>query len=81
MMNHFEFRCSYLLSGYGLDLIGKNLLKYKVRKLSGEEFDYSLVRNEKTILSPLEMQYCINDVLVVMAYIQEKIEQRKNRSE
>lgn len=70
-----QFRCSYLLSGYGLDLIGKNLLKYKVRKLSGEEFDYSLVRNEKTVLSPLELQYCINDVLVVMAYIQEKIEQ------
>lgn len=69
-----EFRCSYLLSGYSLEKIGDNLLKYKVSKMVGD-LDYSLIRNSKTTLSNEEMKYCINDVLVVSAYIQEKIEQ------
>ena len=68
------FRCSLLLSGYSLDMVGRNLLKYKVRKLSGD-LDYSLMRNCDTVLTPQELQYGINDVLVVMAYIMEKIEQ------
>lgn len=69
-----SFRCSQLLSGYSLDMVGKNLTTYKVRKLSGD-LDYRLIRNSATVMSPEELQYCINDVLVVMAYIMEKIEQ------
>ena len=69
-----SFRCSLILSGYSLDMVGKNLFKYKVRKLSGD-LDYSLMRNQYTVLTPQELQYGINDVLVVMAYIMEKIEQ------
>lgn len=68
-----EFRCSYILSGFGLDMLGKNLITYKVNKLTGS-FDYSLMRNSATDLTRLEIQYCINDALVVMAYIQERIE-------
>lgn len=71
--NGFEFRCSYLLSGYSLDMLGKHLLTYKVRKLDGY-LDYSLIRHSKTELTDKEIKYCINDVLVVMAYIQERIE-------
>mgnify|MGYP003297503762 CR=1 FL=1 len=50
-----------------------NLVNYKVSKLTGY-LDYSLLRHSKTELSKKEIMYCINDVLVVMAYIQERIE-------
>lgn len=68
-----EFRCSYILSGYNLENVGKNLMKYKIKKKVGD-LDYSLLRHSKTVLTDLEIGYCINDVKVVMAYIQEKIE-------
>lgn len=68
-----EYRCSYKLSGYNLENVGKNLQKYKVEKMSGD-LDYSKVRHSKTPLTEKEWQYCVHDVLVVMAYIQEKIE-------
>ena len=71
--NGFEFRCSYMLSGYSLERLGKNLVNYQVSKLTGY-LDYSLMRHSKTELSEKEIMYCINDVLVVMAYIQERIE-------
>lgn len=69
-----EFRCSYQLSGYSLSNIGKNLQKYNVEKLTGD-LDYTKVRTYKTTLTKKELGYCIHDVLVVMAYIQECIEQ------
>lgn len=68
-----EFRCSYLLSGYSLEKLGDQLLKYKVNKMVGD-LDYSLIRHSKTKLTDRELGYCINDVLVVMSYIQEKLE-------
>ena len=68
-----EFRCSYLLSGYSLERLGNNLVTYKIKKLVGN-LDYSLIRHSKTRLTKDEIMYCINDVLVVMAYIQERIE-------
>ena len=70
------FKCSYILSGYSLETLGKNLTKYKVEKMSGD-LDYRIMRNSKTLLTEKEMQYCVNDVKVVMAYIQECIEDEK----
>lgn len=69
-----EYRCSLLLSGYSLENVGKNLQKYKVRKMSGD-LDYSLTRNALTPMGKKEMGYCTGDVIVLMAYIMEKIEQ------
>lgn len=69
-----EFRCSYILSGYSLAKLGEQLQTYPVRKLSGQEFNYDLIRNSKTKLTEYELAYCVTDVLVVMAYIQECIE-------
>ena len=71
----FEFRCSLLLSNYRLAYIGKKLLyKYPMEKMVGD-LDYSKIRHSSTPLTPSELGYCINDVKVVMCYIQQKIEE------
>lgn len=71
-----EFRCSYLLSGYSLAKLGEQLHKYKCEKLVGD-LDYSLLRHSKTPLTQKEIGYCLNDIKVVMCYIQELIERYK----
>lgn len=78
--NGIEFRCSYRLSGYSLATVAKNLVRHNIKKLVGD-LDYSLLRNEKTPISNNELQYCINDVLIVTAYINECIENYGNIAE
>lgn len=76
-----EFRCSYFLSNCSLSYIGENMLfKYPVKKLTGD-LDYSLIRHSETPLTQQELEYCFNDVRVVMSYIQEKIEQEGDISQ
>lgn len=72
-----EFRCSYLLSGYNLATVGKNLQKYKVQKMVGD-LNYYRVRHSGTYLTQKEIRYIINDGRVVVAYIQEEIERNGN---
>lgn len=67
------FRCSYILSNSSLNLVGTNLIKYKVKKMIGD-LDYNLIRTSDTYLNDKELKYILNDGLVVMAYIQELIE-------
>lgn len=69
-----EYRCSYLLSGYGLAKLGEQLLKYKCLKAVGD-LDYGKLRHSGTPLTGKELGYCVNDVEVVMCYIQERIEE------
>lgn len=68
-----EFRDSYLLSGMSLDRTAKNLTKHKIKKLVGD-LDYSLIRHQKTRISDLELEYCKNDVIIILYYINEQIE-------
>lgn len=68
-----EFCCSYFLSNASLAHVGDNLVNYPVKKLIGD-LDYSLIRTPITPLTEDELHYCINDVRVLMSYIQEKIE-------
>lgn len=72
-----EFRCSYLLSGYNLATVAKNLVKYKIKKLVGD-LDYSLKRHSETPLNDNEIAYCVNDVKIVMLYIKEYLENVRN---
>lgn len=71
------FKCSYRLSGYSLATVAKNLTKHNIKKLTGD-LDYSLIRHSKTYLSKEELQYCINDVLIVTAYINECLDEYKD---
>lgn len=71
-----EFRCSYLLSGYGLAKLGDQLMTYKCAKMVGD-LDYSQMRHNGTPLTDKEVGYCVHDVQVVMCYIQERIEENR----
>lgn len=70
----YEFRDSYILSGYNLAKTAEQLNQYSVKKLVGD-LDYDLIRTAITDLDETEIAYCVNDVLVVSAYIQEQINQ------
>lgn len=72
---YIEFRCSYLLSGYSLADLGKQLHKYQTEKAVGE-LDYTLTRHTETPLTEKELHYAIQDINVVLCYIQELIEER-----
>ena len=72
-----EFRCSYILSGYNLDTLAKNLQNQNIKKLVGN-LDYSLIRHNETPLTDDELEYCFNDVLIVTEYINELIEEYGN---
>lgn len=62
MWGCFEFRCSYKLTNMSLGQFTSKM-RVKHRKLSGEDFDYSVKRYPWTELSDEELEYCINDVL------------------
>lgn len=74
-----EFRCSYILSGYSLASLAKNLTTHKVKKMEGD-LDYGLIRHHETELTEKEWGYCENDVVVLNAYINEQIAQYKTIS-
>ena len=70
----FEYRCSYLLTGSSLETVAKNLFYHKIRKLVGD-LDYRKIRTPETPLTNKEIGYCVEDVKIVMAAIDEKIQQ------
>lgn len=70
--NGIEYRCAYLLSGYKLAKVAEHLQHFSIKKLVGD-LDYKLIRHSNTPLSEEEIQYCINDVQIVVAYIAEQI--------
>ena len=72
--NGIEFRCSYVLSGMSLDMTAKNLTKHKINKKVGD-LDYDLLYSPLSVLDEKALNYCIYDVLIVMAYIDEELEQ------
>lgn len=67
-----EFRCSYILTNQSLESVGDNL-KRPIKKLKGS-LDYDLIRSPETPLDEDELNYCINDVLIITEFIREQIE-------
>lgn len=66
-----EFRDSLILSGYKLETLAKNLTSHKIPKLVGD-LDYRKIRTKDTIMTAKELGYCLNDVRVLVAYIDEQ---------
>ena len=60
MLDHIEFRCSYLLTNMNLATFTKKMGVKE--KLSGDDYDYSKIRYPWTNLSDQELEYCITDV-------------------
>lgn len=60
MLDHFEMRCSYLLTNMSLASFTSKM--GVSQKLSGDEFDYSKIRYSWTELTDRELEYCIMDV-------------------
>ena len=60
MMDHIEFRCSYLLTNMNLATFTKKMGVKE--KLSGDDYDYSKQRYPWTELFDQELEYCITDV-------------------
>lgn len=61
-----EFRCSYLLTQQSLDTLSKN---YNLKYFKKAHYNYKLMRNSKTKLTPSELDYIFSDVLAVNEYI------------
>lgn len=72
-----EFRDSLILSGYKLANVAKNLTSHKIPKMVGD-LDYSLIRNTETTFTKKELGYMLNDVRILIAYIDEQREQYGN---
>lgn len=72
----YTFRCSYLLTNMSLDSWATQK-KLPVKKLVGK-LDYSILRTPKTILTQDEIDYCVNDLLVMYEGLKQYKEQYGN---
>ena len=73
-----EFRCSYTVSGLSLKMLAENLKNADIKKLSGDEFDYSKIRHSETPLTEKELEYGEHDVLILHYWILAEIEKNSN---
>ena len=74
-----EFRCSYILTNKSLQKVAEDLPDEfnGIAKLTGE-LNYREIRCSKTKITDAELQYCINDVLIVVYYIYDKLKNENN---
>ncbi|MFW3388117.1 UNVERIFIED_CONTAM: DNA polymerase, partial [Kocuria sp. CPCC 205274] len=70
-----EFRDSLILSGLSLAKTAENLTlpeHQNIKKLV-DGLEYGKVRHHETILTEKELEYCKNDILVILAFIKEQM--------
>lgn len=67
-----EFRCSYIMSQMSLSKMAESVTTYKMQKMVGD-LDYNLLRTSVTTLDDTELGYCVMDVQIIVAYIDEQI--------
>ena len=72
--NGIMFKCSYMESGKSLYEIGNEL---GCNKKVGD-LDYNIIRHSETKLDEKEIEYCAYDVVILLKYIKEKIEEEGN---
>lgn len=74
-----EFRCSYILTNKSLQKVAEDLPDEfnGIAKLTGE-LNYREIRSSQTPLTEQELQYCINDVLIVTYLIYDKLRTENN---
>lgn len=72
--NGIEYRDSLILSGFSLAKTAENLTSHTIEKLDGD-LDYSKIRHSKTKIYPKELGYIKHDILIILYYINEQIEQ------
>ena len=65
--NGIEFRCTYALTNMSLATLAKSF-RTAHQKLKGD-LDYNVMRTPETPLTPAELAYCENDVLVLHDYV------------
>ena len=64
LFNHIEFRCSYLLTNMSLATFTERM--GVTNKLSGDDFNYKIMRYPWTVLTDKELAYCITDVVALV---------------
>ena len=73
--NCFELKCSYILTNMGLAKLAE---RTRYNKMVGD-LDYKKMRHSETVLTPEELGYCENDVLIVTDYINQQIVAERER--
>lgn len=73
-VGNMEFRCTYFLTHLSLQNVAKQF-HTEHKKLVGD-LDYSLIRHEKTPITPQEMKYAENDVIILYEFIRSEIKRR-----
>lgn len=73
MYGFIECRCSYIHANMSLEVY-TNKMNAKHAKLSGEDFDYNVVRYPWTVLTPKQMDYVVHDVLGLVEAIHIEME-------
>lgn len=58
-----EYRCSWILSNMSLAQFCSTSKLCVHKKIDSENFDYKKIRTKSSNLLPIEIEYCINDVL------------------
>ena len=67
-----EFRCSYLLSGVAEKNLHTMVQNHTYEKTT--DWDYTLLRNSKTVLTEKEIEYALIDVYLLYEYIKQERE-------